>query len=149
MRLEMRWKCARDTARDNWWGAPYLYWQAVQAADLSESLSANGCFLIMVCDDVIIKDRPYIPTNGENGCGGAQEGCGGYYCCGDPKCNLVRECGGLAGCACPMAGEPEPHPIVPVHGENGCENPQEGCGGHYCCGDTRCNLGQWGYLQQY
>jgi len=85
---------------------------------------------------------PYFPINGENGCEGAQEGCGGYYCCGDPKCNLVRECGGLAGCACPIEGEPEPHPVVPVAGENGCDNPQEGCGGHYCCGDTRCNLGR-------
>lgn len=54
----------------------------------------------------------------------------------------VRECGGLAGCACPIEGEPEPHPVVPVAGENGCDNPQEGCGGHYCCGDTRCNLGR-------
>ena len=49
----------------------------------------------------------HIPTNGLNGCSGSQR-CdedGGWYCCGDPACNLVRSCGSNAGishCACPL-----------------------------------------------
>ena len=50
-------------------------------------------------------EHPYTPINGVNGCFGLQEGCGGYYCCGDPMCVGVRECAsgiGLKHCACPI-----------------------------------------------
>merc|ERR1712160_150640 len=49
----------------------------------------------------------YVPANGKKGCEGQQK-CDdddGWYCCGDPTCNLKRDCksnGGLNGCACPL-----------------------------------------------
>lgn len=88
---------------------------------------------------------PYIPLDDDGKLiGGAQEcpGKGTYYSCDDPVCNLARTCGGLHSCACPDTGYPKPIPVTPVSGEHGCENPQHGCQGSYCCGDDRCTLGR-------
>ena len=58
-------------------------------------------------NDSPVGGNAYVPEDGKDGCGGSQQ-CdadGGYFCCGDPACNLVRGCASNAGlqhCACPL-----------------------------------------------